>query len=195
MHKPNKCRYCSVKELQKEKNKHEKKAFENVFPDILPALKGLACKYCNDLLPVYDPFSEVVYAAYQALKMGYHQKKDIIRIAANHLIRLARKESNHREFLIEHSEEIAEKFHHPYSYPPDYRLQDKYQWNYQGIQMLDEAVQDKVLSQIEVEVLAEYVCYERTFKWIAKGQNLTIQKVAQLYETALEKLKRSISDE
>ncbi|MBI4711916.1 MAG: hypothetical protein HY762_01215, partial [Planctomycetes bacterium] len=102
---------------------------------------------------------------------------------------LSRKESHYRKVLEEHKEEISRWFNRPPSYPPDDKLREKYDWNYQGIRMLDEAVQNKALSEIEAEVLAEHICYEQPFLKIAQELNLTAEEVINHYETGINKLR------
>jgi hypothetical protein len=66
----------------------------------------------------------------------------------------------------------------------------KFEWNYQGIRYLDEAVKDKILSPIEAEVLAGTICYDKSFKEVAQEQGLTTEETVKHYETALTKLRR-----
>ncbi|MBI4833568.1 MAG: hypothetical protein HY811_01945 [Planctomycetes bacterium] len=69
---------------------------------IIPNLKSLGCRYCDGLIPVYDPFDEAYLAAYKAITKGKFKKGDlvlmsIIRRIKGALNRLCKKEFRLKE--------------------------------------------------------------------------------------------------
>lgn len=81
---------------------------------LMPLLKKTGCRYCKVIMPVYDPFSEAYFGAYNAISQGKFKKDDIIlaslirRIRA-HLFRLAQKEGKLNRFRSSKSIEEIER--------------------------------------------------------------------------------------
>jgi thiol-disulfide isomerase/thioredoxin len=81
---------------------------------MIPLLKKIGCHYCKVIMPVYDPFSEAYFGAYNAIAKGKFKKGDIImasiiRRVRAHLFRLAQKEGKLNRFRsIKSIEEIEQ---------------------------------------------------------------------------------------
>lgn len=81
---------------------------------LIPILKKTGCRYCEVIMPIYDPFSEAYFGAYNAISQGKFKKGDIIlasiirRIRA-HLFRLAQKEGKLNRFRSSKSIEEIER--------------------------------------------------------------------------------------
>ena len=158
-------------------------------------MEQITRKYYQCLKRVGEPFAEVYYAYITALLGPQWNEEDNIMAKIEVFVRESiRKEVEEaRRFILLHSDMLisnpVQRLRN--SYPPPWQLQEKYQWNYQGIKLLDEAVQDKVLRQIEAEIITEVICYERSFSQVAEEQGLKIEVVIKHYENALNKLKRN----
>ena len=74
--------------------------------------------------------------------------------------------------------------------PPPVPPENKELWNYMGSPTLLEAVEGKIVSQIEAEVVMEVASYERSYHYVSLAVGISPERVDELYQAGIRKLRR-----
>ncbi len=73
--------------------------------------------------------------------------------------------------------------------PPTVPEANKDLWNYMGSPTLLEAVEGGIVSQLEAEVVMEVASYERSYHYVSLAVGVSPERVDELYQTGIGKLR------
>jgi hypothetical protein len=77
--------------------------------------------------------------------------------------------------------------------PPAVPEANKDIWNYMGSELLMDAVEGKIVSQMEAEVVMEVASYERSYHYVSRAVGISPERVIELYQDGIRKLRHWLS--